>query len=585
MTVLTLDSFAAAKCLPLDFLTDCGVKEGEYNGKPGLWFTYRNLDTTLAGAQRWRGPTGQNGKTVWRWGGENSKAIVPFNLEFCGARPDEDGTLYITEGESDCLTLWFHRYPAIGIPGAMMIHCLQAEHIANATRIIITRDNDDGAGAAFVGALAARLRDLNFTGAVLYAAMPAPHKDVSDLHIALDGDTEKFTAIFSAIVAQPPPIALDNDDRSALRKRVAELLAMLDGGASPDQIAEAFNAAQMFVATKIPAQTQTEFNITITDRPGAPFVFADMPGDFQNTFLRQRTNVPDDNESRDLALMVVALKLDFTAQQVVDTAIESRNTAKIEARDAAYYNRLLATAHAEIAASNAVDAIPTLLQAKVTPATQTAARNALAAIFALPITAIYRLKLDDPPFEIDTPDGRIRIGTIDEISNQARFRRRLALHTKTLLSPREGPEWDRIYTLIIRAAELTDMGDDATGAGEIAALLREYLAGNTLYKSKADATIAQHAVAWLEPEGIAVHKSSRQRSHVHGLTIVVSEFTRWLAMRRLTFGTAEIAKRFRMLGGVPHREWLKDSAVSSWTFPAEVAKQLGVVKGETANEY
>ena len=61
--------------------------------------------------------------------------------------------LIICEGETDCWTLWNAGYPALGLPGASNVKCLQLAHVAGFERLIIVSE-PDAAGAKFPAVIA-----------------------------------------------------------------------------------------------------------------------------------------------------------------------------------------------------------------------------------------------------------------------------------------------------------------------------------------------------------------------------------------------------------------------------------------------
>src|SRR5260370_180288 len=108
---LSLRDLALEKQLPWQFLFRLGVME---HPSGGLQIPYHRPDGTLAARHRIR--TALIAKEGSRWSkGEGS--IVAYGLDRLeGAR--KRGYLVLVEGESDCWTLWYHQFPALGLPGA-----------------------------------------------------------------------------------------------------------------------------------------------------------------------------------------------------------------------------------------------------------------------------------------------------------------------------------------------------------------------------------------------------------------------------------------------------------------------------------
>ena len=110
---LTLVDLALEKQLPWKFLFSLGVME---HPSGGLQIPYHLPDGTLAPRHRIR--TTLVAKEGSRWS-KGEGTIVPYGL----GRLEEArkaGYLVLVEGESDCWTLWYQGFQALGLPGAEM---------------------------------------------------------------------------------------------------------------------------------------------------------------------------------------------------------------------------------------------------------------------------------------------------------------------------------------------------------------------------------------------------------------------------------------------------------------------------------
>jgi putative DNA primase/helicase len=110
---LTLEQFATAKKLEVNFLQSYGVKEskGKDGQQPYVVFEYRDIDGKLVKeSTRMRFSMGERPKAKRR-----GKAI-PYGLWRIPEMLAE-GELIICEGESDSLTAWLYSLPALGLPG------------------------------------------------------------------------------------------------------------------------------------------------------------------------------------------------------------------------------------------------------------------------------------------------------------------------------------------------------------------------------------------------------------------------------------------------------------------------------------
>ena len=108
----TLEMYAAAKALPVDFLSSLGLATTANPYAPrrmALAIPYRNADGNLhrkrirAGLARSKG--GQDRRMLWDQQPEGHGTIL-YGLDRLPAR----GTIILTEGESDAHTLWLHGF-------------------------------------------------------------------------------------------------------------------------------------------------------------------------------------------------------------------------------------------------------------------------------------------------------------------------------------------------------------------------------------------------------------------------------------------------------------------------------------------
>jgi hypothetical protein len=108
---LTLERYATAKGLPIDFLKTCGLSEFAYNRRPAVRIPYFG-----AGGEQFavRFRIALDGDR-FRWKSGTKPCLYGLN-RLSEAR--KAGQVVLVEGESDCHTLWFHGIPALGIPGA-----------------------------------------------------------------------------------------------------------------------------------------------------------------------------------------------------------------------------------------------------------------------------------------------------------------------------------------------------------------------------------------------------------------------------------------------------------------------------------
>lgn len=106
-------------------------------------------------------------------------------------------------------------------------------------------------------------------------------------------------------------------------------------------------------------------------------------------------------------------------------------------------------------------------------------KNDLTRMMALPagkeIQRIEKYPGDPPTFALLTKDDRITLGTVACITNSNSFRNAVAASTGHLVKRFKAGAWDNIAQAILHAAELIDLGPDATMDGEVHDWLRTYL--------------------------------------------------------------------------------------------------------------
>src|SRR6266567_2380237 len=147
---LTLLDLAVEKQLPWKFLFHLGVMD---HASGGVQIPYHLADGQEA--PRYRIRTALVAKEGSRWN-SGEGYIVPYGLERLeDAR--KAGYLVLVEGESDCWTLWYQGFPALGLPGAEMAGVLEESALADIDRLYIVQESD-AAGATFVKGLANRLK-------------------------------------------------------------------------------------------------------------------------------------------------------------------------------------------------------------------------------------------------------------------------------------------------------------------------------------------------------------------------------------------------------------------------------------------
>lgn len=169
--IISLLDIAQAKKLPWKFLCNLGVIEEPR----GLRIPYYTPDGTLA--PRYRIRTAFVAREGSWWNKEPGE-ILPYGLERLEAAR-QAGFLVLVEGESDCWTLWYQHFPALGLPGAEMASKLKLEYLAGIDRLYIVQE--DAAGEKLVQNVTRLLTAWNWPGTAYVVSLPNA-KDTNELH-------------------------------------------------------------------------------------------------------------------------------------------------------------------------------------------------------------------------------------------------------------------------------------------------------------------------------------------------------------------------------------------------------------------
>jgi AAA domain-containing protein len=164
----------------------------------GLQIPYQLQDGSLAPRHRIR--TALSAKEGSHWS-PGTRVIVPYGL----ARLEEGrsaGYLVLVEGESDCWTLWYHQFPALGLPGAEMARTLEESMLAGIDRLYIMQEPGTG-GTSFVNQIVRKLEAWRWQGKAFVLRLPGA-KDPSELH---QQDRHGFRVAFQQAMDEGESIA------------------------------------------------------------------------------------------------------------------------------------------------------------------------------------------------------------------------------------------------------------------------------------------------------------------------------------------------------------------------------------------
>jgi len=175
-TIITSFGLGIDKHIHPHFLDNLGVRDD----KRGVIIPYYTQDGKPYARYRLR--TALKASDGSTWNIDSQEPIIPYGLQRLeDAR--KAGFLVIVEGESDCWTLWLHKFPALGIPGAQLHNCLQRQYLTGINRVYIGQESDE-AGRAFAVGIEKRLQDIGYAGKVCILDMQetCQAKDPNELH-------------------------------------------------------------------------------------------------------------------------------------------------------------------------------------------------------------------------------------------------------------------------------------------------------------------------------------------------------------------------------------------------------------------
>lgn len=200
---ISLDLLAGHKKLPASHLRALGLHDLD-NG--GVGIPYKDADGNTRAVKKRISLVAKTG-SLWPKGAPLmaygiDRLIVARELEY----------IVFVEGESDCWTLWYHGFPALGFPGADTVgKSLRAEHVDGIKKILFIKEPDKG-GETFAAAIPRRLKEIGWNGELREISLDGA-KDPSDMHTQ---DPANFKKRFDAAL-EPPKVELPPNVAAILR--------------------------------------------------------------------------------------------------------------------------------------------------------------------------------------------------------------------------------------------------------------------------------------------------------------------------------------------------------------------------------
>ena len=212
---ITLADYAKAKALPVEFLTELGLRDCKRDRKPAISIPYFGNDGQVVATRYRIAMIGDR----FRWSsGAKLQLYGLWRLE--DAR--KANYVVIVEGESDCHAAWFHKIPAVGLPGAANWRDERdARHLDGIDKVYIVVEPDTGGQAVLNWLSTSVIKDR------AHLIEFGEHKDLADLHLAAG---PLFDAIWQTALANALPFTvIDAESAEAEHKRAAEACSHLVG--------------------------------------------------------------------------------------------------------------------------------------------------------------------------------------------------------------------------------------------------------------------------------------------------------------------------------------------------------------------
>lgn len=192
----TLEALSKYMAIHPERMKSWGLEDGRFGGSPAVLVPYRDHE---GGHLRDKYRTKVSGKDKYAWG-QGSAGMHPYGMDRAAASIKEKGSVIITEGESDCWSLWDAAIQAaICLPGAQSSSILPVETLKalGVSSAWIGQDADES-GSRFVDDVASRLKDAGIEPYVLRCP-----PGVKDLREWRQRDAKKFRdQVTKAILAR-----------------------------------------------------------------------------------------------------------------------------------------------------------------------------------------------------------------------------------------------------------------------------------------------------------------------------------------------------------------------------------------------
>jgi DNA primase len=220
----SFSEYSKVKKIPGKFLKKMGVEKGQMKGAQILKIAYKDENGNTV-AIRYRIRLSGSNKFKWNKGAKlclyGLWRLNKFKKKY----------IILVEGESDCQTLWFNKFPALGVPGANNWNDdRDSKHFSTFDRVYVVFEDDPGGRT-----LVKKLSQSVIKDKVRVVTL-GKYKDASDLHTSNPG---KFSTRFKKYLKKAVPLV---DFNSLLEKQ--------DNKAKEEERKEAFEQCKEIAESK-----------------------------------------------------------------------------------------------------------------------------------------------------------------------------------------------------------------------------------------------------------------------------------------------------------------------------------------------
>tara|TARA_Y100000310_G_scaffold187155_1_gene187237 strand:+ start:418 stop:1947 length:1530 start_codon:yes stop_codon:yes gene_type:complete len=260
---------------------------------------------------------------------------------------------------------------------------------------------------------------------------------------------------------------------------------------------------------------------------------------FRRSWQRKRTDLVDQSQSSyDMSLASIASAAGWPPVEIAAMLKEHRilhgsaDDPKLQRDD--YYQRTIARA---IKVDPNAEAQADLELALDEGGNQIGRQlHNLSSIFGIGEIRIKKYLGDPHTYRLECPAGEITLGSVDNITNQRKFRNHVADTTGRWIPGCDTAVWDTRVSALLLAAEDVDTGEAAHPSNMTYAWVQDYLQGKVVQDSLRDAF----------PEGQPFRDQGR-------IYLQLGELQQFLNSRGERKTTNELGRLLRMFGAMPHK--------------------------------